>query len=66
MSSVPEASNGLAASHGFTKRAARIVSNAQLYDLVSDMAVAIERQNDELALMKGMLTQVLERLPRAD
>lgn len=57
---------GSAVLHGFTKRAARIVSNAQLFDLVSDMAAAIERQNDELGQMKAMLVQVLERLPSAE
>ena len=52
-------SSGLAASGGFSKRASRIISNGQLYDLVQDMAKVLD---DRLPVIEEKLDAVLEIL----
>lgn len=57
---MPEAA--VVVTNGFSKRAARVVSNAGLYQLVEDMAKALEAQSAHLADIHVMCTAILAKL----
>ena len=52
-------SSGSAAGGGFSKRASRIISNGQLYDLVQDMAGVLDAR---LPAIEQKLDMILELL----
>ena len=58
-SAAVELPNGQAASGAFGRRAGRVVSNAALYQLVEDMAHAVDRQQKQITEIHEMCTRLL-------
>lgn len=46
----------------FPKRAGRVLGQVALHQLISDMAVAMKQQAEDIAEIKDMCTRILDRL----
>ncbi len=63
MSDLPTGSlRGSGASQGFTKRASKILGQNALYQLVEDMAVALDKHSVQLTDIHAMCTKILAKL----
>jgi len=63
MSAEPSAStNGSVVSPNFGKRAAKILGNAAAYQLLQEIAEAVDQQNEQLSAIHAMCTRILEKL----
>lgn len=57
-----EPSSGLVASPGFGKRAAKVLGNAAAYQLLQEIAEAVDNQSIQLGDIHAMCTRILEKL----
>lgn len=54
--------SGSDASPGFAKRASKILGNAAAYQLLQEIAEAVDHQNARLGEIHAMCTRILEKL----
>ena len=54
--------SGSVVSPGFGKRASKILGNAAAYQLLQEIAEAVDQQNEQLSAIHAMCTRILEKM----